>query len=114
MLGQRIKELRLEKGWTVEELANRVNRSKSTISEIENNKNKPGRKLIELFSTEFRVTTDYIMGLSNHKELSSKQSSEVERRLSEFAPRIEKMSPEKIQMLMETVDALINTMSKPK
>lgn len=62
--GERIKKLRMEKGWGLEELAQRVNRSKSTISEIENNKKNAGRKLIELLSAELEVSTDYLLGIS--------------------------------------------------
>ncbi|PEA25896.1 hypothetical protein CN984_12625 [Bacillus cereus] len=65
LTGERIKKLRKSRGWGLEELAKRVNRAKTTMSEIENNKKNAGRKLIEALSAEFEVSTDYLLGISD-------------------------------------------------
>ncbi|HDX9663250.1 TPA: helix-turn-helix transcriptional regulator [Bacillus cereus] len=63
--GERIKKLRMARGWGLEELASRVGRTKSTLSGVENNKSSAGRKLIEALSEEFKVSTDYLLGISD-------------------------------------------------
>jgi len=51
----RIKELRAEKGWTVEQLAERVRLSKSYVSEIENGKKVANQTRLQTFADVFDV-----------------------------------------------------------
>ena len=51
----RIKELRQERGWTVEHLADIVHLSKSYVSEIENGKKQANQSRIKRFADAFGV-----------------------------------------------------------
>lgn len=62
---QRLIALRNEKGWDQVQLADRLNTSKSTISMYESGKRKPGYEMLCKMSEVFRVSSDYIMGISD-------------------------------------------------
>lgn len=67
MLGEKIKELRLQNNLTQDELGKYLNLSTSTISMYENNSRDPDINTLINLSKFFGVTTDYILGLSEHK-----------------------------------------------
>lgn len=64
-LGERIKELRLEKGLTQPELAKIIGVSNGIISIWENNVNEPKATFIKRLATALDVTSDYLLGLKN-------------------------------------------------
>jgi transcriptional regulator with XRE-family HTH domain len=67
MFSKRLKELRLEKDLTQTELGEAVGLSQSTIGAYENNEREPNfEKLLEL-AKYFRVTTDYLLGVSPYR-----------------------------------------------
>lgn len=60
-MGIRIKEIREERGLTQEELANKANVSRATLSEIENNpQKKPTIRTLEKLASALGVTLDRI------------------------------------------------------
>lgn len=63
--GEKIKELRLERGWTQKELAVQIGQAQSTIVYWERNEQEPNisslKKLCELFG----VPADYLLGLTD-------------------------------------------------
>ena len=65
MLGQRIHELRQAFGWSQVELAKRLNISKQTISNWENDNIQPSVDMLVRLSKIFGTTTDYLLGLEN-------------------------------------------------
>ncbi|MCK5872065.1 MAG: helix-turn-helix transcriptional regulator [Methylococcales bacterium] len=60
-IGERIKELRKNKGLNQSKLAKSVNSSTAMISVIEANKSKPTLELLTNFSEFFQVSTDYLL-----------------------------------------------------
>lgn len=58
-LGIRIKEERMRRGWTLEELARRANVSKTLISELENDPNRGTTKLLQL-ARAFKMNPVYL------------------------------------------------------
>ncbi len=65
MLGQRINELRQAIGWSQVELAKRLNITKQTVSNWENENIQPSIEMLIRLSKTFNVTTDYLLGLDN-------------------------------------------------
>ena len=63
MLGQRIFELRNAFGWNQVQLAKRLNVSKQTVSNWENENIQPSIDMLVRLAKLFNVTTDYLLGL---------------------------------------------------
>lgn len=68
MLGNKLKDLRQEKGIEAQEMAKILNVAKSTYSGYENNKSLPSYDILKSISTYFNVSTDYLLGLTDFKE----------------------------------------------
>lgn len=62
MLGQRLKDLREEKGLTQEALGELVNLTKANISKYESGKLEPNIDTINFLASFFNVTVDYLLG----------------------------------------------------
>lgn len=67
----RLKELRQSKNMTLEELANEIGTTKSTISRYENGMRQPKQDILEAIADFFNVSTDYLLGRSNNKAIIS-------------------------------------------
>ena len=63
----RIKELRAERGWTQQELADAVGVSRQSINSIERQRYEPSLGLALLFARVFGRTTDEIFTLEKRK-----------------------------------------------
>lgn len=70
MLGERIHELRLHRGWSQVDLAKRLNVTKQTISNWENENIQPSIEMLIRLSQIFGVTTDYMLGLEQIPRLN--------------------------------------------
>ena len=62
---QRIRQLRLDAGLTQEEMGACVRIGKVSISQYENGLRKPSPQTIVRYASYFRVSTDYLLGLSD-------------------------------------------------
>jgi transcriptional regulator with XRE-family HTH domain len=60
-LGQRIRRLRLARGWTQEQLARNAGTSKGFLSELENGKHFPTSNMLLRIAEMLGVTTDHLM-----------------------------------------------------
>lgn len=60
-IGERLKALRKERGYSQEDVAKMLGIGRTTYLKYESGENKPSRKLKELASL-FGVTTDYLLG----------------------------------------------------
>lgn len=65
MLGQRINEQRIALGWSQVQLAEKLNISKQTVSNWENENIQPSIEMLVRIANLFRVSTDYLLGLDN-------------------------------------------------
>ena len=62
---QIVKQLRLERGMTQQELANMVGLTKVTISQYETGKRKPSFEMIEALADVFHVDMNYLLGFTD-------------------------------------------------
>lgn len=69
MLGERLYELRTQKGLSQVELANLLNKSKQSISNWENNNILPSIDMLIQLSKIFQVSCDYLLDLDDRKFL---------------------------------------------
>jgi transcriptional regulator with XRE-family HTH domain len=68
IFGQRLRELRLERGWNQSDLADKLKMSKSTIAEYESGKKLPRPEKLKEIANVFNTSTDYLLGQTNIKE----------------------------------------------
>lgn len=66
IFSQRVRELRLENGWTQEELAEKVGLKKQTINGIEN-KHTTKIEIVVKLASIFNVSVDYLLGLTDKR-----------------------------------------------
>lgn len=88
MLTQRLKEARKAQKLTQQELANKVNATKGTISNYENGHSTPSNEMLKDLANILRVTTDYLLGRENSSipsntlsELTKKEEHDIARDL---------------------------------
>jgi putative transcriptional regulator len=63
----RVREMRAERGWTQQELADQVGVSRQSINSIENGRYVPSLPLALTFARVFRCTTDEIFTLEKKR-----------------------------------------------
>jgi len=69
-IGSRVKELRLTKGMTQSELAERIGMTSSAISSYEIGERQPSYDVLIKIAKLFNVTTDYLLGHTNKDMMS--------------------------------------------
>jgi len=71
--GERIKELRIEKGWTQEYVAEKLHISVGALSRYETSMYEPkSLKLLMDFAELFDVTSDYLIGKTDKRDSNEK------------------------------------------
>lgn len=76
---ERLKLLRKEKNLTIEELAKNLGSAKSTISRYENGLREPKKDFLELLCTYFDVSTDYLLGKTDERNIETKKENDLEK-----------------------------------
>jgi transcriptional regulator with XRE-family HTH domain len=76
ILGQRIRQLRIEKQLTQIQLGQKINLAESTISLYEANKRAPDYDILLRIATYFKVSVDYLMGLTDVRHVVRYQYAE--------------------------------------
>lgn len=74
--GNILKKLRLDNDLTQEDLAKKIETSRSNIANYENDKNMPSVDILEKLSELFNVTTDYLLGKSDIRKPEDKIKEE--------------------------------------
>lgn len=69
-IGQRIKHLRKQSGFTQAQLAKKLNKSKSAICHYENGGKEPSLNTLIDISTIFNVSLDHLVGLEKKNVIS--------------------------------------------
>ena len=88
-LNQKITQLRNDNNWSQEELAEKLNVSRQSVSKWESGQSKPDLDNIVVLSNIFDVSTDYLLKDNNEKESnSSTKKHHFNFSLSQFNPDI--------------------------
>ncbi|MFW5891549.1 MAG: helix-turn-helix domain-containing protein, partial [bacterium] len=64
---ERMKQLRKEKGISLEKLSDKIGTTKSTLSRYENNKREPKIHIAQKIADEFNVSVDFLLGRTNER-----------------------------------------------
>ena len=92
MFGERLKELRSEKGYTLEKLADEYNKiyeaglNKGTLSKYENNKQEPMVNVVNNLASFFGVSSDYLLDRTDKRSESAGNISDQVLQLIEKLP----------------------------
>ena len=112
-MGERIKQLRKEKGMTQTDLAQILNVTKGTVSTWETNSRVPGFDTMNALSDLFEKSIDYIMGRSDDATPTTQSAdnledlalSQVEADLTEYALKYARLD----QYGRDAVEAIIRS-----
>lgn len=107
MFSERLKRLRMEKGITQKELADRLHISRSTIAGYESLGKEPdGEKLCAL-ADFFGVSVDYLLGGTDSRELTSPTSAAAQRPAeAAIAGELGSLSDRQLDRLLGYIQAL--------
>ena len=78
VFGKRLKELRKANGYTIEQFADMVGISKSTLGYYENDKRMPDIEILARIADTLNVNADYIIGRTNTTALKGKMKTVCE------------------------------------
>lgn len=98
VIGLRIKELRLKKGQTQEDLGNLLHVKKQTISKYENGINIPDADMLRQLSNILECSSDYLIGKTDNPDSKIYQTKEVKIEIEKNYPY--DLSPEQVEKLV--------------
>lgn len=84
MVGEKIKKLRIEKDLLQKVLAQQLNLSQQTISLYEAGKREPDYETLEKIADFFNVSTDYLLGRTNIKNIEESEGVQLAKQGHEF------------------------------
>ncbi|MGF7431057.1 helix-turn-helix transcriptional regulator [Thermoanaerobacterium thermosaccharolyticum] len=121
MFGERLSQLRKEKGLTQEELAKALNMTRSSLSLYEIGKRDPDTDTLKKIADFFNVSTDYLLGQTDIRNQADEitQAVEDDPELAEFwndlkqredlkllFKQTKKLSPKAIKQVMRIIKAI--------
>ncbi|MDM5270485.1 helix-turn-helix domain-containing protein [Bacillus wiedmannii] len=110
IIGIRVKEIRNRLAMSQQSFADAIEVSKGMVSLIESGKKKPSRETVSKISNLGNVSADYVMGLSNYKNLDESQSSEVKTELHDMISKIEKLDEDKQKLILSMIKGAVNSL----
>ncbi|MEV9639158.1 helix-turn-helix transcriptional regulator [Mammaliicoccus sciuri] len=99
MLSQRLKSARNRLKLTQEELATKVNTTKSTISNYENGHSTPSNEMLVLLCEALHISTDYLLGRTN----TSKSDGDI--KLPELTQKDERDIAKVLENMLNALDS---------
>ncbi|MGX5571759.1 helix-turn-helix domain-containing protein [Bacillus toyonensis] len=105
-IGSRIKGVRNSLKMKQNELAEAVGVNYTMISLYESNKREPSRETVEKIARVTNVSTDYIMGLSNHKTFDKETSQKITDDVEDIMKRINQLSADKREKIINMINDL--------
>ncbi|MFD0621018.1 helix-turn-helix domain-containing protein [Paenibacillus sp. GCM10027629] len=96
--GNRISELREQKGWTQEELATMIGISRAALSHYEKNRRKPDFETLTQLADLFQVSIDYLIGRTNTSQ------HVLDPEIEHFTEQLELSDSELLERFNLTVD----------
>lgn len=102
--GEILKKLRQEQNLTQEELATKINSSRSNIANYENNNNMPSVEILERLSKIFNVSVDYLLAKTDLRDSEHIKLSDEDIR---FMDGIKKLDENEKKIIKNTMDYLM-------
>jgi transcriptional regulator with XRE-family HTH domain len=102
-IGKRLARIRKERGFTQQELADKIGITRSVIMDYERNRNHMYDEVIIRLAITLGITSDVLLGLKNIKSGLNTPSLKVIKRINE----IEKLPPLKQKKALENIDIIL-------
>ena len=102
-VGRRLARLRKERGYTQQELAERIGIIQALVSDYERDKLRLNAEMLTRFALALEVSADELLGLKDLPKNGKKTSRKVLRRME----RIEDLPPHKQTLILKTLDTLL-------
>jgi len=103
-LGERIRELRTKRGWTQQQLAERVGVQQKQISSYERGANIPSGQTFIALSEAFSVSLDFLAQLSAH---TSPQGAIADLDLLEKAQKVDRLDEHDRALVKDVMDLVV-------
>jgi transcriptional regulator with XRE-family HTH domain len=100
-IGDKMRRLRINRGYTLEDIANKIKLSKQTLSRYETGfiKNIPSNKIEEI-AVALETTLSYLMGWTERKESDSTQT--------EYIRLFSKLTKEEKRFILQSMKGLLD------
>jgi len=102
MFSERLRKIRIEKGYTQEEIANFLGFTRPTYTAYESGRRKPDNDTLAKIAKFLNVSTDYLLGLSDIKD--SIETNFVKEAQKQYGTRGKKQAGE----LLENIQTLFD------
>jgi len=102
-IGQRISLFRKEKGYTQQELAEKIGIKQTLVSDYETGRIRIFAEMLAFFAIALHVSTDDLLGLKEEQENNPKISLRIMKRIKE----IEELPENRKKAILKTIDDLI-------
>ena len=102
----RIKELREERDWTQEKLGSMIQVQKSAISKYEQEKISLTQDIILQLTDIFKVSADYLIGISNIKKETTQNERSLNRDEEEALTRFRNLNEQNMKKTLEYMEFL--------
>ncbi|CAM2977729.1 helix-turn-helix transcriptional regulator [Paenibacillus sediminis] len=106
--GNRIAELREQRGWTQEEVASLIGITRAALSHYEKNRRKPDFEVLNKLADLFKVSIDYLIGRT------AKQENVLDEDVRQFVDQLELSDDDILERFQLTVDGRALTEEEAK
>jgi len=115
-VGQRIARIRKERGYTQNELAERIGTIQALVSDYERDKLRLNAEMAVRFAIALEVTTDELLGLhsaaTNGKKQARSNGRKASRKVLRRLEQIEDLPTNQQAVLLKTIDTFIKAAGK--
>ena|SRR5690625_101140 len=91
MFSKRLKYMRKLRKLSQEELGKKINSTKGTISNYENEYSSPSNEVLKDLADVLNTTTDYLLGRSNDPDLTAKQERLIDKETEEILELLDQL-----------------------
>ncbi|WHY76266.1 helix-turn-helix transcriptional regulator [Neobacillus sp. WH10] len=91
IFGERLRKLRRDRGMEVKDLAFKLSLAPTTIYGYENGSRGPDVDILKVIADFFNVTTDYLLGRSNHPKLTEIEDGQLDKETRELMETVESL-----------------------
>jgi transcriptional regulator with XRE-family HTH domain len=108
-LGQRVARFRKARGYTQQELAERIGIIQALVSDYERDKLRLSAEMVIRFATALEVTTDELLGV---RKFDTKGNKRLSRKVLRRLEKIDNLRPHQQTVLLQTIDTFLRGAGK--